>query len=166
MIAKSLHYKEQIGDIKRKKISILLYAASSIENQINMNDSFLCWMIGQVLKRNRILLFQNLAMEMTSKKMQKNRRLFERTKKQQLSWKKSRVKVAGQQLCMKWGLKRLVGFLKVHHSLTNHEIWNRYVNHSNIQGRYLWMIYSQYKKYVYTKNWFFKWTSGTYRLKF
>ena len=42
MIAKSLYYKEPIGDIKRKKISTILYAASSIGNQINMNDSFLC----------------------------------------------------------------------------------------------------------------------------
>ena len=81
MIAKSLHYKEHIGDIKRKKISIILYAASSIGNQINMSDSFLCWMIGQVLKRNRILLFQNLAMEMHSKKMQKKMSLVQTDKK-------------------------------------------------------------------------------------
>ena len=72
MIAKSLYYKEHIGDIKKKKIPTILYAASSIGNQINMNDSFLCRMIGQVVKRNRILLFQNLAMEMHPQKMQKN----------------------------------------------------------------------------------------------
>ena len=80
MIAKSLYYKEHIGDIKKKKISTILYAASSIGNQINMNDSFLCRMVGQVVKRNRILFFQNLAMEMHPQKMQKKRRLFERTK--------------------------------------------------------------------------------------
>ena len=138
MIAKSLHYKEHIGDIKRKKISIILYAASSIGNQINMSDSFLCWMIGQVLKRNRILLFQNLAMEMHSKKMQKKMSLVQTDKKTTTLLKKKLGEGRRPTMkCMKWGLKRLVGFLKVHHSLTNHEIRNRYVNHSNNQVRYL-----------------------------
>ena len=36
------YYKEYIGDIKRKRISTIPYAASSTRNQINMNDSFLC----------------------------------------------------------------------------------------------------------------------------
>ena len=88
MIAKSLYYKEHIEDIKKKKIPTILYAASSIGNQINMNDSFLCRMIGQVVKRNRILLFQNLAMEMHPQKRQKKRRLFERTKNNSSSEKK------------------------------------------------------------------------------
>ena len=35
------YYKEHIGDIKRKKICTIPYAASSTGNQIN-EDSFLC----------------------------------------------------------------------------------------------------------------------------
>ena len=137
MKAKSLYYKEYIRDIKRKNISTILYTSSSIGNQINMNNSFLCWIIRQVVKRNGFLLFQNLAIEMHPKENAiKKRRLFEQTKKQQLSWKKSWVKVTGQQMCMKWGFKRLVGLLKVHHNLTNREIRNRYLSRNNIQVKY------------------------------
>ena len=42
MMAKSLYYNKHIGNIKRRKISTILYAASNIGNQITMNDSFLC----------------------------------------------------------------------------------------------------------------------------
>ena len=87
-IAKTLYYKEHIGDLKKKKTSAVLYAAS-IGNQINMRYSFLCWMTGQVVKRNRILLFQNLAMDMHPQKMQKKKTPFvRRDKKQQFFWEK------------------------------------------------------------------------------
>ena len=112
MIAKSLHYKEHIGDIKRKKISIILYAASSIGNQINMSDSFLCWMIGQVLKRNRILLFQNLAMEMHSKKMQKKMSLVQTDKKTTTLLKKKLGEGRRPTVVYEMGIETSGGLLK------------------------------------------------------
>ena len=112
MIAKSLHYKEHIGDIKRKKISIILYAASSIGNQINMSDSFLCWMIGQVLKRNRILLFQNLAMEMHSKKMQKKMSLVQTDKKTTTLLKKKLGEGRRPTVVYEMGIETSCGLLK------------------------------------------------------
>ena len=60
------------------------------------------------------------------------------------------MKVTGQQLSMKWGLKHLVDLLKVHHSLTNQEIRNRYVNHNNIQGKYFVNgLFSVYEIHIY-----------------
>ena len=60
------------------------------------------------------------------------------------------MKVTGQQLRMKWGLKRLVGLLKVRHSITNQEIQNRYVNHNNIQGKYFVNdLFSVYEIHIY-----------------
>ena len=149
-IAKTLYYKEHIGDLKKKKTSAVLYAAS-IGNQINMRYSFLCWMTGQVVKRNRILLFQNLAMDMHPQKMQKKKNaVYSKGQKTTVLLRKSCVKVRDQQLCMKWGSKGLVGLLKVHHSLINHEIWNRYVNHNNIRGKYFVNdLFSVYEIHIY-----------------
>ena len=86
-------------------------------------------MIGQVVKRNHILLFQNLAMDMHQQKMQKKNHFFKLTNKQQIRSYKD------HQLCTKRGSKHLLSHSKLHHSLTNQEIQNGYVNHDNIQGK-------------------------------
>ena len=121
-IAKTLYYKEHIGDLKKKKTSAVLYAAS-IGNQINMRYSFLCWMTGQVVKRNRILLFQNLAMGMHPQKMQKKkkRRLFEGTKNNSSSEKKL---CEGQRptVVYEMGIERSGGPLKS--TSQSHQPWN------------------------------------------
>ena len=135
MIAKSLYYKQHIGDTKRKKISTILYAASSIGNQINMNDSFLCLMFGQVVKRNCILLFQNLTIKCIHRKCKKTP--FVRTDKKTIVLLKKKLgKGHRPTIGYEMGIETSGRPFKSTSSLTNQEIQNRYVNLNNIQGKY------------------------------